>query len=305
MYLYTRFVSSGTKTKEGVMKPKLYYKNEHIGCSKYKTKEEATFYFEEPKGSKNIFQEETCKNNLMIFVISGTIKIKSHYFKNKIICEGEMFTIPKDFAYRITTSDETRLLFFYFDSPSSSCSKQVLNSYRKLVLDSEYKGTSLPIKQSINEFITLLDTYLTAGASCAHLHDLKKEELFLNLRWFYSKEDLAHLMYPILKHTCSFRRFVLDNCEKVNNVSEMIEYSNLSKSVFYEKFKKEFGISAKQWMVNRLKHKILYRIAEPDITAKDLMSEFNFSSPEHLNSFCKKQFGMTPTDLIKSHKTAS
>ena len=285
------------------MKPKLYYKNEHICCSKYKKKEDATFYFEQT--DEYIFQEESCKNNLMIFIINGSIRIKSHYFDNKIIHNGEMFTIPKNFSYQIATSKKSKILFFYFDSPSSSCSKQVLNSYRKLVLDSDYKGTSLPIKQSVSKFISLLDIYLTAGASCTHLHDLKKEELFLNLRWFYSKEDLAHLLYPILKHTCSFRRFVLDNCEKVNNVTEMIEYSNLSKSLFYEKFKKEFGMPAKQWMVDRLKHKILYRIAEPDITAKDLMNEFNFSSPEHLNSFCKKQFGMTPTDLIKSHRPAS
>ncbi|MGL4804771.1 MAG: helix-turn-helix domain-containing protein [Bacteroidales bacterium] len=287
------------------MIPKLHYKNEHVGCSKYKSKEDAAFFFESTSDAACIYKENACKNNLLMFVVEGSIRIKSHYFRNRKIGKDEMFAIPKDFSYQITTSGKTRLLFFYFDSPASSCSKQVLNSYRKLVLESEYKGTALMIKTPVQEFIQLLDIYLTAGASCAHLHDLKKEEVFLNLRWFYSKEDLAHLFFPILKHTCSFRRFVLDNCEKVNNVTEMIEYSNLSKSVFYEKFKKEFGVSAKQWMVNRLKNKMLFRVSEPDITAKDLMSEFNFSSPEHLNSFCKKQFGMTPTDLIRTHQNAS
>ena len=94
----------------------------------------------------------------------------------------------------------------------------------------------------------------------------------------------------------------MESLEHVNSVSELIQLCNMSDSLFYKRFKQEFGISAKQWLINQLKDRIRKKILEPKITAKALMNEFNFSSPEHLNLFCKKQFGMTPSQLIKSHQ---
>ncbi|MGL5229080.1 MAG: hypothetical protein ACRC77_12950, partial [Bacteroidales bacterium] len=65
------------------MKPALYYKNEHIGCSKYKSKEDAAFFFESTSEDNCVYKAETCKNNLLVFVVEGSIRLKSHYFRNR------------------------------------------------------------------------------------------------------------------------------------------------------------------------------------------------------------------------------
>lgn len=262
---------------------------------------ESTFYY---ISQKDNIEEAYCKNNLIIFILDGTIQITSYYFNDQHIKSNTMLCIPKGFSYRIKSSKGTRLLFFYFETFNNWYTKQGLCFSQKLIIEQQYKGTAIHINQSLREYLKSLDIYLQVNANyCTYLHEIKTEELFFNLHWFYTKEDLAKLLFPIIKNTGSFRRFVIDNCDKVNNVSELIKQSNISKSVFYTKFKKEFGIPAKKWMLNRLKDKILYRIADPEITPKDLMREFNFSSPEHLNSFCKKQFGMSPTLLIQSQTT--
>lgn len=276
------------------------YSEEHQSCTHFQ-EEDVTFDFSITE--KEIEYKDKCTNaNLIVLFLKGSFTVTSHFFKDRFINQDEMIVLPRGDSYSIKASKHARLLFFRFAEPTSSCARQILNSYKYVTDESKYTGCALPIKDPIDSYIQLLSIYLSAGIKCEHLIDLKKDEFFLSLRWFYSKEDLARFFYPILYCTCSFRQNVMKSLEHANSVSELIEACNMSKSLFYKRFKDEFGTSAKQWLINQLKDRIRKKILEPEITAKDLMNEFNFSSPEHLNLFCKKQFGMTPSQLIKSHQ---
>lgn len=288
--------------KDDDMSEGLYYEKEHLICSKFKSVEESAFVYIKVKNEMQILTEQYCKDNLIVFLVKGEFRIHSKYYDKRFMTGGSMFAIPKGIAYEIQCSAQSQILLFYFDRPKSLCSKHIISPFHSALRESAYLGGTLQIKDSMLNFIRLLEVYIHSGVNCIHLHALKKDEVFLMLRWFYSREDVDLLFYPIFKHTCSFRSYVLDNFEKVSQVSELISASNLSKSVFYEKFKKEFGISPKKWLTDRLKEQIISRIQRPDVLAKDLMCEFNFSSPEYLNSFCKKEFGMTPSDLINSYR---
>lgn len=259
------------------------------------------FIFKEITGSEDSITEKSSPQNLIIFIINGSIRITSDNNTEQIIPSGRMFSIAKSFTYRITTDSYCKLLLFHFEHIHDTCPKLFIDND----IPAEQSGQSLKIKKPIQGFIDLIETYKTTCSDYELLYNLKKNEFFILLNLLYSKEDLTLLLYPIIKHSSVFKQFVLTHCDKVNNVTEMIESSNLSKSTFYCRFKKEFGIPAKQWMVNRLKHEIQRRATTPEITAKTLMNEFKFSSPEHFNSFCKKQFGMTPSQLIKSQISKS
>ena len=45
-----------------------------------------------------------------------------------------------------------------------------------------------PIKEPLNLFLGLLETYLQAGVSCKHLHEIKERELFIIFRTTYTKK---------------------------------------------------------------------------------------------------------------------
>lgn len=288
---------------ESKVKP-INYIEEHQQCVSFRPENRSSFIFK--KYSKgDTLKERSVSSNLIVFLIEGKCLISSKEFSELVFEAGQMIAIPEHFPCEILVVKNCKLLFMYFDAPTCNCSKLILNSYKRIVDDDTFETTPIAIIEPLNQFIDLLEYYLSAGASCAHLYEIKKEEFFLILRLFYTKEELAHFFYSILKYTCTFRRFVLDNYKKVNSVAEMIDASNMSKTVFYEKFKKTFGVSAKQWLLARQKQQILNMASDPEVSAKDIMVSFNFSSLEHLNSFCKRQFGLTPTELIKQQQFVS
>lgn len=282
----------------------IHYVEEHHQCISFRPENRSAFIFKEYAKGNNL-KEQSVSSNLIVFLIEGKCLISSKEFSELVFDAGEMIAIPEHFPYDISVTEDCKLLFMHFDAPACNCSKLILNSYKRFIDDAAFEVSPTAIIEPLNEFIDLLDYYSSAGASCAHLYEIKKEEFFLILRLFYTKEELAHFFYPILKYTCTFRRFVLDNYQKVNSVAEMIDASNMSKTVFYEKFKKTFGVSAKQWLLARQKQQILNMAADPEVSAKDIMVSFNFSSLEHLNSFCKRQFGLTPKELIKKQQLVS
>ena len=282
------------------MKSGLYYRDEHLSCTHF-YKDDTTFEFISTE-KDNEYKDTFIKENLIILFLKGNFRISSHYFSDQSVSHNEMVVLPQGDSYRISTSQNACMLFFRFQAPTSSCAKQLLNSYKHITTSQVYDGFSLIIKDPIQKYVSLLDYYLSEGIKCEHLFEIKKDEFFLSLRWFYSKEDLSRFFYPVIHCTCSFRKAIMENMDSINSVADMIEICNMSKSSFYKRFKKEFGISAKQWLIAQLKERIRKKILEPEVTAKDLMNEFNFSSPEYLNLFCKKQFGMTPSKLIKSHQ---
>lgn len=282
------------------MKPDLYYKDEHLSCTHFH-QEDTTFEFKSTE-KESEYSDTFIKENLIILFLKGSFRVTSHYFHDQFIHQDEMIVLPQGDSYTITTGKNSRMLLFRFEAPTSSCAKQLLNSYKHTCGPTPYKGVVLNIKDPIEEYIQLLYLYISKGIKCEHLFEIKKDEFFLSLRWFYSKDDLSNFFYPIIHCTCTFRKTIMENLNVVNNVADMIEACNMSKSLFYKRFKNEFGISAKQWLIAQLKERMRRKVLEPEVTAKDLMNEFNFSSPEHLNLFCKKQFGMTPSQLIKSHQ---
>lgn len=282
------------------MKYSLIYKDEHQSCTHFK-KEDVTFDFKSTEKERE-YSNSCSKENLIIVFLKGSFRVTSHFFNDRFINQDEMIVIPQGDNYKISASKNARMLFFKFEKPASSCAKQLLNSYNTVKTKDQYTGIALSVKEPIHAYVELLNIYISAGIKCEHLLEMKKDEFFLSLRWFYTKDELAHFFYPILHCTCSFRQTIMNNLDHTHTVSELIDICNMSKSLFYKRFKNEFGMSAKQWLIAQLKDRIKRKIMDPEITAKELMNEFNFSSPEHLNLFCKKQFGMTPSQLIKSHQ---
>lgn len=281
----------------------IYYLEEHSSCRHFMSEKDSLFEFIKFDHA-DVYKSRKAKLNALIFFIAGNFKLVVGKRKGQSVNESSMFAVSEFESFKIHGSDNSKMMIMYFDSPVSACSKAIFYSYIKYVNPDEYKDIPLPVNPPMGAFIELLNEYVSAGASCAHLFELKREELFLALRWFYTKEELGHLFYRVVKDSCSFRRFVLDNYMKFDNVGEMIEASNMSKSAFYEKFKNTFSVSVKQWLLSRQKQQMLSKAAEPDMTAKDLMNEFNFSSPAHLTTFCKKQFGLTPSDLIRMNQVS-
>lgn len=290
--------------EQEVILHRLLYINEHLSCGNYLSDINIGFLYIEPT-ERIIIERESVSRNYLFLVTKGEISITCNLFENRVISQGEMILISRSSKFRWEANTSSAILILGFDIPQNPCDKLNFQSLYNLRDEIEYDFQPIPIRHPITAFNDLLIYLLKNGMNCSHLHLLKQQELFLLLRGFYSKEELATLFYPIIGRDVDFKEFVLKNFQNVNNINGLIELSCMSKSSFFTKFKETFGITAKQWLLKQKEQIIVYESSKPGNAIKDIMAACGFDSPAMFNQFCKHHFHCTPKELIQKYRTSN
>ena len=129
------------------------------------------------------------------------------------------------------------------------------------------------------------------------MHLLKQQEITLILRGFYTKAELSCFFTGISGVGKKFESFIIENYRKVKTVKEFANLCCVSERSFNRKFQHCFNQSPYQWMQERKAELVREKISDPEVTFREIAIEFDFSSPAHLTYYCKKHFGVTPTEL--------
>lgn len=275
---------------------------ENSSCRNYLSKIEDGFKYVEFR-EKTQFSEDNTRKNYLFFFLEGSFTLNYNNFSNKIFQKGEMILLPKASCVKGWGEKSSKLLVFLFDVPRMSWDKLALQSLTAACRNLNYKFTPVFIRYPLISYLEILAHCLKKRINYPHLHETKERELFLLLRGFYSKEELAKLFYPIVGKELDFRNFILQNYRKVESVKELISLSNMGRTCFFSKFKKEFGAPVKQWMLKQNNERLLEKASEPGITIKKLMDDCGFESPSYFNHYCRKQFGCTPQKIIERCQT--
>ena len=182
------------------------------------------------------------------------------------------------------------------------CDKFTLQSLTDLCDSLDYDFDSVKIRYPLQPFLELVTYCLNQKMDCGHFHSLLQQELFFLLRGFYKKEELAMLFYPMLATDLPFKYFVTKNYLKVSNVNELISLSEMRKSDFYSKFKRVFGVTAKQWLLKQRNQYILDKVSTSEITIGELMEDVHIDSQTYFTYYCKHHFKCTPGELIQKYQ---
>lgn len=286
--------------KQQTKRTELLYLEEHLSCGKYLKEVNTGFIYQEfEKGYSRKLEQEASMNYLII-VLEGRIRICCNLWRDKDIGQGEIFMVAKSSLLQGECLEDTRILTLAFENPITSCDKLNFRYLVELTDEIDYNLDTVPVKYPVSRFCELMVIYLAQKANCEHLHEIKHNEIFFCLRYFYTKHELTRLFYPILSHSLEFQHFVLENYKNVKSAKELVEVSHMGKSAFYKKFSSVFGVSAKQWLTTKRLHRIVNSAAQPDITVKSLMIEFEFETLSQFQAYCKRYFGCTPTMLISN-----
>lgn len=287
-----------------ILDSKLLYLDEHLTCSHYMKKINSGFYISAcKKGTKETGKDHSLKNHIL-FVLEGKLRIKCNQYSSKFLNAQEIVFIAKGSVFNLEYFEDSIVLVASFNELSINCNKLSLEALSPYTECLSYDLEVLPFKKPMVVFINLLSIYLQNGANCVHLHELKMNELFLCFRYFYTKEELAALFYPIIGRSFDFRQLLIENAHKVKNIQEIILLSKMSKTVFYEKFREEFGtITPKNWLNEKFADKLLYTASQSGITVKELAVLMNFDSVPSLQQYCKRHFKCTPSELIKRNQS--
>lgn len=281
----------------------LLYIDEHLSCSHYVSDYRSSFRYHELKQGED-FDAINGKFNHLVFVIDGQMRISCNEFTDRRFRGGEIAFIPKASTVAFRAVSDSRILTGSFDVPNNVCDKLSFRSYWPICSRLEYDFAPVPIRKQMEQFLDLTVYYLRNGINCEHLHEIKQKELFLVLKWFYSKEELAMLFYPMIGKSLDFKALVLENYLKVNNVNELAQLTRMGRSTFDTTFKNEFGMPARQWMLKQTAKHVQHHLMEPGVTISDIMIRFGFNSPTHFTRFCKQHLGATPTELMARQREA-
>lgn len=275
----------------------LIYREEHMSCLNNKTDDHSGFQHLMIAAGESADREKLVCNTI-VMVLEGRVTINCNEFSDVDVCSGQMLLLPRQVPFNWVAREETECELFRFYSPVSNCDKMIFESLWPLCQQNGYDFSPTPVKPALRKFIDLLVFYHRNGINCIHFHELKHREFFLCLRAFYNREEIAHLLHPLIGKSMTFRDQIIQNSKHVTSVSELIEMSNMGKTRFHARFKQEFGETAKQWLLRQQIKDICYEASRPGILVKELMAKFGFETSSSFTQFCRQHFGCTPTELI-------
>ena len=213
--------------------------------------------------------------------------------------EGQMKFIPRGTSMTAIFSGDGELLDAYFDVVDFICDKISLQQLQQLRQEVAYAPEPLEVRGAIHSLLGTLAIYLNDQALCAYLHELKIKELFWNLRAYYSREELAAFLWPILGES-KFHNDVISAFTCNAKVSELAERVYMSTSAFYKRFREEFGTSPEQWIRMQSNKQILFLIQDYDLSIGEIASQLSFNSQSTFSRYCSKNFGLSPSDLRRT-----
>ena len=278
------------------MSGELLHLQEHLSCRNYVSDYRCNFLYRDIKSGNQVDLEK--QYNYLMFLLEGEVIVNCNEFVDRHFKKDDIFFMPRAAETKIIAATDCKLMVCVFDVMQNACEKFNLHSCWVISKDLKYDFQPIKIIPQVEAFLAHLIYCLNEGVKCEHFHSIMQQEMTLILRWFYPREQLAQLFYPILGQSIDFKAFVLDNHMKVKNSQELANLSMMGRSSFDIKFKAEFGMPPGQWMLKQKAKHIKIHMAMPGVNISDIMIKFDFNSATHFTRFCKQHFGCPPSELM-------
>lgn len=276
----------------------------HKKCGSYSSPDDAAFKsIDNRENSDSQFIETKMTHAKLIFVLQGEMKLKINKSDVKKVREGYFTMVPCNSYLLASVEPESFVLTCDFSEKDPFCNRySLVNLMHDTNSSDETKetpsdDTSLSIHPRIDALLRHTMDCMADGLSCPHFHNLKKEELFLLLCAYYTKEQLVGVFRPLFCSNRQFEQMVLNNYEHVTDVKHFAAIAHMPVTTFQRRFKKYFKTSVKQWLLDRKAERMLDDIRRTNRTITDLSQKYGFSSVSYFSNFCKHYFGKTPTEL--------
>lgn len=272
----------------------LLYVKEHYVCENYVSDFNIGFsHYSFQKGKELQIPKDL--NSRFFFLLKGMVEVSSNELGNLRVPANEMLFMPAGITYTCTILDFTEIVILCFDNEISLCEKLSLEQLKTYCSNDTKAIDTIEIRHPMMLVLDSILFYLNHQIRCKHLFEGKQKEIFLILRTFYTKEEAAHLLAPLISSDFQFRNFILCNYLKVKNIEELADGCNMSKRTFLRKFKECFGDTPYNWMLKQKSLHIRNRLLDANIPISTIINEFGFNTAAHFTYYCKKYLGKSPS----------
>lgn len=245
-------------------------------------------------------------HHCIVFMLEGEVLFSYNDFLNHHFRKGDLLFLPQSAEMHGESLEDSKMLILNFNNRVKNlCDNCCIPNHTKMLESIQYDFRPLKLTHTMLMFAELMENYLATNVKCSYLHDLKQKELFVVMGSNYTQRDLLELFYPIAGGSIDFRSRVLENYNNEISVYKLSQKFGMSYTNFLRKFKIEFGESVQDWMLKQKAKHIKLRLSIPTTTIADIIREFGFTDASHFTKYCRKQFGCTPTELIKQIRNIS
>lgn len=274
----------------------IFYTGEHLSCKQYACAADSEFKCVRLKRGEKIISNRE-KKNCIFFLLSGSMSISLEDEPPCIIGTHEMCFLPRLANWAGVILEDTESIVFMFETLPSVCDKLHFESLSSYTQGIDYHFSSEDICEPLLLFLQILRGYFDSGLNCFHMQEIKRVELFLLFRAYYTKESMALFFYLLIGKSLDFKMLVLEKFKESKSVKELASFCRYSEKVFYRHFLDVFGEPPSQWLLKQKAIQVKNKLCQKQIPIKDIVFEFNFASPSHFNRFCRSQFGDTPAKV--------
>lgn len=272
--------------------------SEHVACSHYLDKTRVKFLHLNLSGttSFNPGRTDVC---MLFFQISGSCRMESSERNNPVDVQAqEMLFIPAGSYLKVTGAPEGECLILRF-TEFSFCENLTLQNLAQQIGTIHPEFESYPIAPPLEEFVRNMTFYTDNQINCAHLQQIKQDECFILMRLCYTKGMLARIFAPLLcDENLVLKMKIQRFAAQTHTIAELAARCEMTEITMKRKIQKLFGIPAYRWMLKQRNRQILYDLRSGR-TPKEICFSYEYSSLSNFAAYCKRQFGLPPTQIIK------
>ncbi|MDH6306870.1 AraC-like DNA-binding protein [Parabacteroides sp. PF5-5] len=236
--------------------------------------------------------------NHLLLLMEGSLQVSCNQFVQQIIQANECILIPLGANVKCKALSECKLVCFSFYSLPADYNGPYMADLHHAASEMEYTLKPIPLREPMQKFLTLLLGYFNAGIDNLDLQRVKYQEFFLLLQAFYSIQEVAALLYPLVGSDPTFRLEVLRYYRKVNKAEDLAALLEMESRAFSRRIKEEFGLSPYQWLLKQKAGHIYFSLKEEkEKPLETIWLEHGFHYAGHFSRFCKEQFGVSPLKI--------
>ncbi|WP_201110870.1 AraC family transcriptional regulator [Dysgonomonas sp. Marseille-P4677] len=235
-----------------------------------------------------------------VYILNG--QVTASFAKNKWqnIKVGDTLLITKNTFIQFETIDKTVLILLKLENIIRHFSKNLIK--QMIEISNGDQWNILEAKGHLHKFWTLIFLYLKDSIDMKNIDQSIEDQLFMLIKEYYSTEEISAFLHPILDENTLFAQLVKENCLRVNSISELAQLTNYSPSGFIKKFQKCFNEAPYQWITKFKAKRIMQDICFTQDYFCEISDRYGFTSQSYFYTFCKKHYGLTPTELRKQEK---
>ena len=236
---------------------------------------------------------------VMIFVISGKIKLCFKKHVEKVVNAGEMVAAVFMEESYATAMEDSVCVRLYIQGDGLDFCHRIVNSglLQSMGEQGGEQGKVLPMNPEVQAIMRQMVGYITDGLMCCDVHAMKQRELAAVLQAYYRPADLLPFIAPIYDPNARFYNDVMKLAGQYLPVQEMASQLNMSYPTFNRNFRKVFKETPQEWLSKNRMKQLRDLLCNTAHTDQEIADELNFTTVQNMRAFCKTRSGLTPKQL--------